>query len=75
MAQDPAGPQQSNVHQKPWCGQYFGEFAGDHTIPIASQIPDEVVNEIRKNDGGLRLKFRLKPGGFFWAETTSASNT
>ena len=48
--------------------RYGGEFAGDYTIPIASRIPDEVVKEIRKNGGGLRLKFRIKPGGvlFGW---------
>jgi len=47
---------------------YAGNILGDYTIPIASRIPDEVVKEIRKNGGGLRLKFRLKPDGvmFGW---------
>lgn len=47
---------------------YAGKVLGDHTISIASRIPDEVVAEIRKNGGGLRLKFRLKPDGvlFGW---------
>ena len=56
------------VHQGPWGGQYFGEVVGDYIIPIASRIPDEVVKDIRKNGGGLRLKFRLKPDGvmFGW---------
>ena len=56
------------VHQGPWGSEYGGEAAGDYIIPIASRIPDEVVKEIRKNGGGLRLKFRLKPDGvmFGW---------
>ena len=47
---------------------YAGNILGDYTFPIASRIPDEVVKEIRKNGGGLRLKFRLKPDGvlFGW---------
>lgn len=47
---------------------YAGKILGDYTIPIASRIPDEVVAEIRKNGGSLRLKFRLKPDGvlFGW---------
>lgn len=47
---------------------YAGNILGNYTIPIASRIPDEVVAEIRKNGGGLRLKFRLKPDGvlFGW---------
>ena len=56
------------VHQGPWGGSYFGQVLGDYTLPIASRIPDAVLQEIRKNGGGLRLKFRLKPDGvlFGW---------
>ena len=56
------------AHQGPWGGSYFGEVRGDYTLPIASRIPEEVLQEIRKNGGGLRLKFRLKPDGvmFGW---------
>lgn len=56
------------IHQGPWGGSYAGKVLGDYTIPVASRIPDEVVREIRKNGGGLRLKFRLKPDGvlFGW---------
>jgi len=48
--------------------RYSAKIVGDYTIPIASRIPNEVVAEIRKNGGGLRLKFRLKPDGvlFGW---------
>ncbi len=47
---------------------YAGNILGDHTILIASRIPDDVIKEIRKKGGGLRLKFRLKPDGvlFGW---------
>jgi hypothetical protein len=53
---------------KPHINTYAGNILGDYTFPIASRIPDEVVHEIRKNGGGLRLKFRLKPDGvlFGW---------
>lgn len=48
--------------------RYSAKIAGDYTIPVASRIPDEVIASIRKNGGGLRLKFRLKPNGvlFGW---------
>jgi hypothetical protein len=52
----------------PSLSTYAGNILGDYTFPIASRIPDDVVKEIRKNGGGLRLKFRLKPDGvlFGW---------
>ncbi len=52
----------------PSMSTYAGNILGDYTFPIASRIPDDVVREIRKNGGGLRLKFRLKPDGvlFGW---------
>ena len=48
--------------------RYSAKIIGDYTIPIASRIPDEVAAEIRKNGGGLRLKFRLHTDGvlFGW---------
>jgi hypothetical protein len=47
---------------------YAGNILGDYTILVASRIPDDVIKEIRKKGGGLRLKFRLKPDGvlFGW---------
>ena len=53
---------------KPHINTYAGKILGDYTFPVASRIPDDVVREIRKNGGGLRLKFRLKPDGvlFGW---------
>jgi hypothetical protein len=53
---------------RPQSKTYAGNILGDYTLPIASRIPDDVVREIRKNGGGLRLKFRLKLDGvlFGW---------
>jgi hypothetical protein len=31
--------------------------------PVADRIPDEVLDDIRKNGGGLRIKLRLKDDG------------
>jgi hypothetical protein len=48
---------------------YDGNILGDYTIPIASRIPDSVVEALKRNrKGDLRLKFRLKPDGvlFGW---------
>lgn len=47
---------------------YEGAIIGDHTIPVAERIPDEVLRDIRAKGGALRLKFRLKPDGvlFGW---------
>ncbi len=42
---------------------YGGPLAGDYTIPVATRIPESVFEDIRKNGGALRIKFRLKPDG------------
>lgn len=42
-----------------------GTIVGDYTIPVAARIPDEVLDEIRANGGGLRLKFRVHDHGVF----------
>lgn len=42
---------------------FEGEIAGDYTIPVASRIPDAILDDIRAHGGALRLKFRLKPDG------------
>ena len=42
---------------------YGGPLAGDYTIPVASRIPASVFEEIERNGGALRIKFRLKPDG------------
>jgi hypothetical protein len=40
-----------------------GTLTGDYTVPIASRIPDELLEEIRKNGGRFRLKIRLADDG------------
>ena len=42
---------------------FKGSLAGDSTIPVASRIPESIFEDIRKNGGALRIKFRLKPDG------------
>jgi hypothetical protein len=40
-----------------------GTVLGDYTVPLATQIPDEVLDYIRANGGALRVKIRLKDNG------------
>ena len=40
-------------------------IVGDYTIPVAERIPNEVLDEIRANGGGLRLKFRVHDKGVY----------
>ncbi len=40
-----------------------GTIIADHTVPVASRIPDELLEERRKNGGGFRLKIRIHPDG------------
>ena len=40
-----------------------GTVIGDYTIRVAERIPDDVLADIHKHGGALRLKFRLKPDG------------
>ncbi len=54
--------------ENPNIDTYDGNILGDYTLPIASRIPDDVLQEIRTHGGALRLKFRLKSDGvlFGW---------
>lgn len=53
-----------------WVG---GTIIGDYTVPlgreVAKRIPDELLEEIRKNGGWLRIKIRLQDDGVLigWA--------
>lgn len=40
-----------------------GTVLGDYTVPLATRIPDEVLDYIRTNGGALRVKIRLKDNG------------
>jgi len=47
-------------HPKPVWGRnggidYEGPIIGDHTVPVATRIPDEVLRDIRAKPGSLRL--------------------
>jgi hypothetical protein len=54
-------------HQGPWGGIFFGAALGDYTVSVASRIPDDLINDLKKNPrGNLRMKFRLHPDGFLF---------
>ena len=39
---------------------YEGTIIGDYTVPVAERIPDELLDDLRKNRrGNLRIKIRL----------------
>ena len=38
-----------------------GTVISDVTVQVASRIPDQVLNAVRRDGGGLRLKLRLTP--------------
>ena len=40
-----------------------GTILGDYTVPLATRIPDKVLDDIRANGGALRVKIRLKDNG------------
>lgn len=42
-----------------WIG---GKTVGDFTVSVAGRIPDNVLDAVRRGDGGLRVKIRLAPG-------------
>jgi hypothetical protein len=40
-----------------------GKLLGNHKMPLASRIPDAVLDDIRKNGGGLNIKIRIHADG------------
>jgi len=42
---------------------YGGNILGDYTVPVASRIPDALLEDKRRNGGGFRLKIRIHPDG------------
>jgi hypothetical protein len=40
-----------------------GNIVGNYTVPVASRIPDELLDELRKNGGVFRLKIRIHDDG------------
>ena len=42
---------------------YGGSLLGNYTIPVASRIPDTLLEDKRRNGGGFRLKIRIHPDG------------
>jgi len=40
-----------------------GVVVGDYTVPVAERIPDDLLDAMRKDVGGFRLKLRLHDDG------------
>jgi hypothetical protein len=40
-----------------------GTVVGDYTVPVASRIPNEVLDAVRRGEGGFRLKIRIHDDG------------
>lgn len=40
-----------------------GNIVGNYTVPVASRIPDELLDELRKNGGVFKLKIRIHDEG------------
>jgi hypothetical protein len=47
----------------PFGSFYGGTILGNYTVPVASRIPDALLDDLRKNGGGFRLKIRLHDDG------------
>jgi hypothetical protein len=45
-------------------GEYVGgTIIGDYTVPVAERIPDELLDDLRRNGGMFRLKIRIHDDG------------
>ncbi len=40
-----------------------GVLIGNYTVPVAARIPDELLDDLRKNGGSFRLKIRIHDDG------------
>jgi hypothetical protein len=57
---DPSVPKPDGY---PDAAYYGGTILGNYTVPVASRIPDELLDELRKNGGVFRLKIRIHDDG------------
>ena len=47
-----------------WKGAWTGGvIVGDYTVPVASRIPDDVLNYVKNTGGALRIKIRIVDDG------------
>jgi hypothetical protein len=42
---------------------YGGTVLGSYTVPVASRIPDDLLDAMREGVGGFGLKIRIHPDG------------
>lgn len=54
------------AHHGPWGSDYGDEVVGDYDIAVGERIPQDVVDSVRKDGGGLRVKFRLSKDGVYF---------
>jgi hypothetical protein len=47
----------------PYGAMLGGTIIANHTVPVATRIPDALLEEKRRNGGGFRLKIRIHPDG------------
>jgi hypothetical protein len=59
-AQDPPVSRPPGTHPDAY---YGGTILGDYTVPIASRIPEDLLDELRKKGGSFRLKIRIHDNG------------
>jgi hypothetical protein len=56
------GPDAKRTLRDTEFGAYEGPVVRDITVPVASRIPDELLEDLRRDPkGGLRLKLRVHP--------------
>jgi hypothetical protein len=58
MMRYPADAKFLSPHRPPY---YEGPPLVDVTVPVAERIPEETLEDLRKNGGSLRLKLRIHP--------------
>jgi hypothetical protein len=54
-------PQEAKLVSRDLPPFFEGEPIIDVTVPVAERIPEEALNDLRKNGGNLRLKLRIHP--------------
>jgi hypothetical protein len=54
---------EGNCRRKDESSYEGGTVVGDYTVPVASRIPDDVIDGARNGVGGFRLKIRIHDDG------------
>jgi hypothetical protein len=54
------------THHGPWGSDYGDEVVGDYDIAVGERVPQDVIDSVRKDGSGLRVKFRLSKDGVYF---------